>query len=204
MSDIQFNIAPRTKYKLVFVGDSSVGKTSLISRYMWDHFDSNYDATIGMDFLAKTHTYRDKSIRLQLWDTAGQERFRSLIPSYIRDSSVAVVVYAVDDRASFAAADMWIEEVRKERENDVLVVLVGNKIDLCSTTVTPRDGLKKARERNAIFIETSAKTAENVHELFDQICRYLPDKNLTTSAERKEVIQMHRPSRPVEGGCCKV
>merc|ERR1719461_1827128 len=94
MSHNHMEVMPHSKYKLVFVGDSNVGKTSIISRFMYDHFDSNYDATIGIDFLAKTHTVGDKTVRLQLWDTAGQERFRSLIPSYIRDSSVAVVVYA--------------------------------------------------------------------------------------------------------------
>merc|ERR1719397_1308646 len=94
-------VMPRSKFKLVFVGDSSVGKTSIISRFMYNHFDLTHDATIGIDFLAKTHTVQDKTVRLQLWDTAGQERFRSLIPSYIRDSSVAVVVYAIDNRDTY-------------------------------------------------------------------------------------------------------
>merc|ERR1719245_1456808 len=105
----------------------------------------------------------DRVIRLQLWDTAGQERFRSLIPSYIRDSSVAVVVYAVDNRDSFDSVDKWIEEVRKEREDEVLLVLVGNKIDLHRKEVSSQAGAAKARDYRAIFIETSAKTADNVH-----------------------------------------
>jgi Ras-related protein Rab-6A len=204
MSHLHYNVTPRVKYKLVFVGDSSVGKTSIISRYMWDHFDSNYDSTIGMDFLAKTHTYQNKPVRMQLWDTAGQERFRSLIPSYIRDSSVAVVVYSVDDRESFIAADRWIEEVRNERENDVLIVLVGNKIDLSSKEVTSRDGARKAYDNKALFIETSAKTAENVHELFDQIARHLPDKDSTSASAGTGVIKMNQQIRPVQAGCCKV
>ena len=81
------------KYKLVFLGEQAVGKTSVITRFMYDTFDYNYQATIGIDFLSKTMYLEDRSVRLQLWDTAGQERFRSLIPSYIRDSSAAVVVY---------------------------------------------------------------------------------------------------------------
>merc|ERR1711862_1030403 len=101
-----------------------------ISRFMYDHFDENYDATIGIDFLAKTHTVKEKTVRLQLWDTAGQERFRSLIPSYIRDSSVAVVVYDITSRASFANTAKWIEDVRAERGSDVVIMLVGNKTDL--------------------------------------------------------------------------
>ena len=82
-------------YKLVFLGDQNVGKTSMISRFMYDTFDSSYTATIGIDFLSKTMYLDDRTIRMQIWDTAGQERFRSLIPSYIRDASAAVVVYDI-------------------------------------------------------------------------------------------------------------
>ncbi|KAG8475038.1 hypothetical protein CXB51_031790 [Gossypium anomalum] len=94
-------ISALAKYKLVFLGDQSVGKTSIISRFMYDKFDNNYQATIGIDFLSKTMYLEDRTVRLQLWDTAGQERFRSLIPSYIRDSSVAVIVYDVASMVSF-------------------------------------------------------------------------------------------------------
>ncbi|PAV59216.1 hypothetical protein WR25_05317 [Diploscapter pachys] len=90
--------SPLKKYKLVFLGEQSVGKTSIITRFMYDSFDSTYQATIGIDFLSKTMYLEDKMVRLQLWDTAGQERFRSLIPSYIRDSSVAVIAYDVTRR----------------------------------------------------------------------------------------------------------
>ncbi|CAI8011424.1 Ras-related protein Rab-6A [Geodia barretti] len=89
---------PLRKFKLVFLGEQSVGKTSLITRFMYDSFDSTYQATIGIDFLSKTMYLEDRTVRLQLWDTAGQERFRSLIPSYIRDSTVAVVVYDITSK----------------------------------------------------------------------------------------------------------
>ena len=124
------NIAPLAKFKLVFLGDQSVGKTSMITRFMYDTFDNSYQATIGIDFLSKTMYLEDRTVRLQLWDTAGQERFRSLIPSYIRDSSVAVVVYDVTNRASFLNTSKWIEDVRNERGDDVVIMLVGNKTDL--------------------------------------------------------------------------
>eukprot|EP01035_Chromulina_nebulosa_P027504 gene27504-36187_t len=124
------NISPLAKYKLVFLGDQGVGKTSIITRFMYDSFDKNYQATIGIDFLSKTMYLEDRTVRLQLWDTAGQERFRSLIPSYIRDSSVAVVVFDITNRASFLNTSKWIEDVRNERGNDVIIILVGNKTDL--------------------------------------------------------------------------
>merc|ERR1719336_2285776 len=100
----------------------SVGKTSIISQFMYNHFDTSYDATIGIDFLAKTHSVDGKTIRLQLWDTAGQERFRSLIPSYIRDSSVAIVCYSIDHRQSFENVTKWINDVRNERGNEVVIM----------------------------------------------------------------------------------
>lgn len=97
---------------------------------VYDTFDNTYQATIGIDFLSKTMYLEDRTVRLQLWDTAGQERFRSLIPSYIRDSSVAVVVYDITNRQSFVNTTKWIDDVRAERGNDVIIVLVGNKTDL--------------------------------------------------------------------------
>src|SRR5574343_888373 len=89
------------KYKLVFLGDIYVGKTSIINQFMYENFDNNYQATIGIDFLSKTLNIGDKSMRLQLWDTAGQERFRSLIPNYIRDSSAAIIVFDVTNKQTF-------------------------------------------------------------------------------------------------------
>mmetsp|Transcript_18580 Transcript_18580/g.41188 ORF Transcript_18580/g.41188 Transcript_18580/m.41188 type:complete len:201 (-) Transcript_18580:1400-2002(-) len=121
------------KYKFVFLGEQSVGKTSTITRFMYDTFDSNYQATIGIDFLSKTMHLEDRSLRLQLWDTAGQERFRSLIPSYIRDSSVAVIMYDVTNKASFLNTVKWIEDVDAEKKGsgrDIVIMLVGNKVDL--------------------------------------------------------------------------
>jgi len=122
------------KYKLVFLGEQAVGKTAIITRFMYDTFDFNYQATIGIDFLSKTMYLEDRSVRLQLWDTAGQERFRSLIPSYIRDSSAAVVVYDITNRPSFLNTSKWIDDVRTERGKDVVIVLVG-KVYFFSYTI---------------------------------------------------------------------
>nr|CAD2195514.1 unnamed protein product [Meloidogyne enterolobii] len=119
---------PLNKFKLLF------GKTSLITRFMYDSFDNTYQATIGIDFLSKT-MYLE--VRLQLWDTAGQERFRSLIPSYIRDSTVAVVVYDITNANSFHQTSKWIDDVRTERGSDVIIMLVGNKTDLTEKRHTP-------------------------------------------------------------------
>lgn len=170
--------SPLRKYKLVFLGEQSVGKTSLITRFMYDTFDSTYQATIGIDFLSKTMYLEDKTVRLQLWDTAGQERFRSLIPSYIRDSSVAVIVYDISNRESFLNTSKWIDDVRAERGDEAIVVLVGNKTDLNEKrNVTTEEGEKRAKELNVMFIETSAKAGHNVKILFRKIAQALPGIN---------------------------
>ncbi|KAK5210819.1 GTPase Ryh1 [Exophiala xenobiotica] len=162
--------------RLVFLGEQSVGKTSLITRFMYDSFDTTYQATIGIDFLSKTMYLEDRTVRLQLWDTAGQERFRSLIPSYIRDSSVAVVVYDISSKKTFEQTRKWIDDVRGERGNDVIVVLVGNKTDLGDSKreVTTQQGEEEAKRAGAIFMETSAKLGHNVKALFRRIAQALP------------------------------
>jgi Ras-related protein Rab-6A len=163
------------KYKLVFLGDQSVGKTSIITRFMYDTFDKQYQATIGIDFLSQTMYLEDRTVRLQLWDTAGQERYRSLIPSYIRDSSVAIIVYDITNHQSFLNTSKWLADVRQERGEDVLVVLVGNKTDLSDKRqVSIEDGEAKAKECNVMFIETSAKVGFNIKALFRKIAHQLP------------------------------
>ncbi|KAJ1919755.1 GTPase Ryh1 [Mycoemilia scoparia] len=195
---------PITKYKLVFLGEQSVGKTSLITRFMYDTFDNAYQATIGIDFLSKTMYLEDKTIRLQLWDTAGQERFRSLIPSYIRDSKVAIIVFDITDRSSFLKTKDWIDDVRKERGNDVIIVLVGNKTDL--------KGEKKARDMNVMFIETSAKAGHNVKELFKKVAHTV---GVASEAAMQQQQQQQNQDENVNieltaqnnseqgGGCCQ-
>ncbi|KAL3804830.1 hypothetical protein HJC23_006602 [Cyclotella cryptica] len=169
-------LAPLAKYKLVFLGDQSVGKTSIITRFMYDNFDRHYQATIGIDFLSKTMYLEDRTVRLQLWDTAGQERFRSLIPSYIRDSSVAVVVYDVTNRASFLNTSKWVEDVRAERGSDVVICLVGNKTDLGNDKrqVSTEEGEEKANKDGLLFMECSAKAGYNVKSLFRKLATSLP------------------------------
>ena len=162
------------KYKLVLLGDESVGKTSTICRFMYDHFEQDYKATIGIDFLSKTIYHEDGELRLQLWDTAGQERFRSLIPAYLRHSRVAIVVYDVTNKQSFQNTTKWIEQARTEGGKNMLIMLVGNKMDLDEhRQVTQDEGEELAKEQNVMFMETSAKTGENVNALFQKVATKL-------------------------------
>lgn len=211
MSSIEA-IKPLRKYKVVFLGKQSVGKTSLITRFMYDSFDNTYQATIGIDFLSKTMYLEDRTVRLQLWDTAGQERFRSLIPSYIRDSTVAVIVYDITNVNSFEQVTRWIEDVRAERGKDVIIVLVGNKTDLADKRhVSIDEGEKKAKELGvSLFIETSAKAGYNVKQLFRRIAAALPgaDKDEAKDGQNKMIeVDLSQSKKDENGdgksaGCC--
>eukprot|EP01084_Bolivina_argentea_P285368 489346_1 len=155
------------KYKVVIIGDAAVGKTSIIHRFTADKFDENQNTTIGIDFLSKTMYLEDSVIRFQLWDTAGMERFRSLIPSYIRDSCAAIVTYDITDRLSFNNIDKWINDIYEEKGNDVIIMLCGNKIDLNKQRqITKTEAESKAKKYKTLYKEVSAKTGENVKEMF--------------------------------------
>ncbi|XP_055034821.1 ras-related protein Rab-41 isoform X4 [Triplophysa rosa] len=197
---------PLRKFKLVFLGEQSVGKTSLITRFMYDSFDNTYQATIGIDFLSKTMYLEDRTIRLQLWDTAGQERFRSLIPSYIRDSAAAVVVYDIANLNSFQQTSKWIDDVRTERGSDVIIMLVGNKTDLADKRqVSLEAAEKKARELGVMYIETSAKAGYNVKQLFRRVAAALPGMDSTPEKSKEDMIDIKLekpPELPVTESSC--
>ncbi|PBK92916.1 GTP binding protein [Armillaria gallica] len=201
----EFPSSPPKRTKIVLLGDQSVGKTSLITRFMYDTFDNTYQATIGIDFLSKTMYLEDRTVRLQLWDTAGQERFRSLIPSYIRDSSVAIIVFDITNRSSFLSTTKWIEDVRSERSKEVIVVLVGNKADLSDKReVTSEEATAKATELDVLFMETSAKAGHNVKSLFKKIAMSLPGKEKEEKPEANTKIEIKTPvadQNPEESQC---
>ncbi|KAA8905522.1 hypothetical protein TRICI_005269 [Trichomonascus ciferrii] len=136
----------------------------------------------------------DRTIRLQLWDTAGQERFRTLIPSYIRDSNVAVVVYDITSK--------WIDDVKAERGSQVIVVLVGNKTDLGDKRqVSEEEGESKAKQVGAIFIETSAKAGYNVKNLFKKVAMELPGLE-GGRKEESELIDVSFDNKQQESSNC--
>ncbi|KAG8773884.1 Ras- protein Rab-6A [Ceratobasidium sp. 428] len=167
-----FSSSPLKRTKIVLLGDQSVGKTSLITRFMYDTFDNTYQATIGIDFLSKTMYLDDRTVRLQLWDTAGQERFRSLIPSYIRDSSVAIVVYDITNRNSFMSTSKWIDDVSGKYLLDPGMIFIDGMTD--RRQVTLEEATQKSTELNIMFMETSAKAGHNVKTLFKKIAMSLP------------------------------
>ncbi|EDR24605.1 GTP-binding protein ryH1, putative [Entamoeba dispar SAW760] len=191
------------KQKIVFLGDSSVGKTCIIGRFMTGDFSTGYEATIGTDFSTKTMTFQNKSIQLQIWDTAGQERYRSLIPSYIRDSSAAVIVYDINDRQSFENVDKWIEDVRSKEKGEIFLFLVGNKLDLGHREVTQKEALAKGQNYQCTCFETSAKTNINITELFNAITEKLSTLEPPVEEHIETVsIGNKKAENESNGGCC--
>lgn len=165
------------KCKLVFIGDSTVGKTSMLVRFVHGTFCERYTNTVGVDFLSKTLRMKgDRTLRLQLWDTAGQERFQGLIPTFIRDASGVVVVYDVTKRASFESASKWMDYARLQSSGNLTILLLGSKADLAhARQVSAEEGEQFAKEHRALFMEASAKTGANVAECFEKIVMALPE-----------------------------
>ena len=154
-------------FKFIIIGDSSVGKSNLLLRYLNDKFEDEYQATIGVEFGAKNLEINNINYRIQLWDTAGQEQFLSITRAYYQNSVCAIVVYDISNEITFTNVKKWISDVRAQSPKNIYIMLVGNKIDLSDQRkVSYEKGLEFAQSNNVNFIETSAKTGENVENLF--------------------------------------
>lgn len=160
--------------KVVIIGDSNTGKTSLLIRYVDNTYGEDHASTIGLDFRKKIVELEDGNIvNIQIWDTAGQDRFRSIATNYYRASNGFIVVFDITDPESFRRIDYWMNEISKRIENNsTTIILVGNKSDLEDERQVSRSEIeRRADELKVEFIETSAKSGENVDELFERISR---------------------------------
>ena len=167
------------KYKLVLLGDTSVGKSCLAERFVKDKFMDYQEPTIGAAFLTKKFKIKKEIIVFEIWDTAGQERYKSLAPMYYRGALAALVVYDITNNDSLIGAKAWIKELRKRGQTGCIIAIVGNKTDLEEKRqVSTLKARNYAIEQSCIHIETSAKTAHNVERLFEIIASRLPKKNI--------------------------
>jgi len=158
-----------TTLKILIIGQSGVGKSSLLLRFTDDVFDPDQPATIGVDFKVKTIDVDGNLVKLAIWDTAGQERFRTLTPSYYRGAQGAILVYDVSSRQSFEKLEPWLQELQTYATKPNLVkMLVGNKIDK-SRVVSREEGKQFARRHGMLFIESSAKSKEGVQTAFEEL-----------------------------------
>jgi small GTP-binding protein len=165
--------------KLVLIGETAVGKSSLVLRITSNDFVDRTTSTVGAAFVMKFLSINNKNIKLEIWDTAGQERFHCLVPMYYRDAKVALVVYDVTDTTSFYRAKDWIIELEDKGPKNILIVVVGNKIDLNKNKNNILANLVKEyiKEKQFLYAEVSAKTGEGVNELLEIITNKLFDPN---------------------------
>jgi len=162
--------APPLIFKYIIVGDTAVGKSCLLLQFTDKRFQPVHDLTIGVEFGSRTMNLKDgKQVKLQIWDTAGQEKFRSITRSYYRGAAGALLVYDITRRETFDHLTTWLEDCRKFSHGNVVIMLIGNKSDLNEKRVVSREeGERFAKLNNLFFLETSAKTADNVEEAFIQ------------------------------------
>lgn len=159
-----------TTLKILIIGESGVGKSSLLLRFTDDTFDPEQAATIGVDFKVKSLTVDGNKAKLAIWDTAGQERFRTLTPSYYRGAQGVILVYDVSNSQTFHKLDQWLNELDTySTKSDIVKMLVGNKIDKEKREITRDQGLKFARKHSMLFIECSAKTRDGVQCAFEEL-----------------------------------
>ncbi|XP_073834738.1 RAS oncogene family member Rab18 [Musca autumnalis] len=155
--------------KLLVIGESGVGKSSLIRRFVENKFDESHDVTIGMDFKSKIMNIDGVDYKLALWDTAGAERFRSLTPSFYRKALGAILVYDIKSKESLVKLESWFDELENYSDNpNIATIVVGNKIDE-ERAVSREEGLKFARKHRSLFLETSAKNDKFVADVFRDI-----------------------------------
>ena len=207
------NEDPDYLLKIVLIGDSGVGKTSILSRFARDQFNPDSKTTIGVEFATKTLHVDGKVVKAQIWDTAGQERYRAITSAYYRGALGALILYDITTSTSFNDLDRWLKELRDNTEPNIVIMLVGNKSDMDNLRSVPiTDGQSYAEKENLLFIETSAKAATQVNEAFtrliEEIVRNTSSENLVDNSASKSVIAPQKSGVAVQKtseekkGCC--
>jgi len=181
--DLKIGTGPAEKrssdspFKLVLIGDSGVGKSSLLLRYCDENFSESFITTIGVDFRVKTVSVDGTDVKMQIWDTAGQERFRTITSAYYRNADGVVMVFDVTSASSFESVQDWLSEVDRYAKEGTCKLLVGNKADLSSERQVTRESAQQLADDNAMaYLETSAKTDTNVDTAFLMLAKALLSK----------------------------
>jgi Ras-related protein Rab-2A len=191
-------------YRYIIIGDTGVGKSCLLLQFTDKRFQQVHDLTIGVEFGARMITIDNKQIKLQIWDTAGQERFRTITSAYYRGADGIIMVYDVTARESFNQVRQWLVEVDKYAQADTCKLLIGNKSDRTDRVVSEAEGAALARELNMPFLETSARTAENVEAAFVKMAETLMKLKLSKADEedKAKVTLKAQKETTKANGCC--
>lgn len=185
--------------KLVLLGEAAVGKSSLVLRFVNNEFNDNKEPTIGAAFLTQKCILEEHVIKFEIWDTAGQERFHSLAPMYYRNAQAAIVAYDITKSASLDRAKAWVKELQRQANPNIVICLVGNKLDLESERAIPAQEAKAyAEEEGLLFAEASAKTGTNVMDVFFEIAKKIPIEQLLAARSRSSASQSANPSNRVD------
>ncbi|ORZ20696.1 ras family-domain-containing protein [Absidia repens] len=198
--------------KLVLLGESAVGKSSLVLRFVNREYSENREPTIGAAFLTQKCHLNDRTIKFEIWDTAGQERFHSLAPMYYRCAQAAVVVYDITKSATLEKAKSWVKELQRQANQDIVIALVGNKSDLAEEDEAERqvqteDAKAYADESDLLFFETSAKSAQNVDSVFAAIAEKIPleyilsNRNAAGRQSGSTRVELGQSSPQTSGSC---
>ncbi|XP_061634825.1 ras-related protein Rab-11B-like isoform X1 [Phyllopteryx taeniolatus] len=176
-------------FKVVLIGDSGVGKSNLLSRFTRNEFNLESKSTIGVEFATRSLQVDGKTIKAQIWDTAGQERYRAITSAYYRGAVGALLVYDIAKHLTYENVERWLKELRDHADNNIVIMLVGNKSDLRHLRAVPTDEARAFAEKNTLsFIETSALDSTNVEEAFKDILTacLLPSQKSTASCPRNK------------------
>ena len=186
-------------FKVVLIGDSGVGKSNLLSRFTKNEFNLESKTTIGVEFATKSIEVGDKIIKAQIWDTAGQERYRAITSAYYRGAVAALLVYDITKKNTFENAAKWLQELKDYADDNIVVMLVGNKTDLNNLRDVKVDEAKKFADDNGLaFIETSALDSTNVVDAFEQIIQIYHNMGNQHIGQNDDEDEGGRDSKPKE------
>ncbi|XP_006000834.1 ras-related protein Rab-18-like [Latimeria chalumnae] len=192
-----------TTLKILIIGESGVGKSSLLLRFTDDKFDSQLGATIGVDFKVKSMTVEGNNVKLAIWDTAGQERFRTLTPSYYRGAQGVILAYDVTRKDTFRQLGNWLNELETYcTKTNIVKMLVGNKIDKQDREVDRNEGLQFARKHAMLFIEASAKTCDGVQCAFEELVeKIIQTPGLWETETQNRSVRLADTALEPQGAC---
>ena len=200
-------------YKVIIIGDTCVGKSNILSRYLKDEFREDSKSTVGVELGTKFLKIKGTGAKLQIWDTAGQERYRSITSSYYKGSHGCFIVYDITSESSFENVDKWFEQAQKEASKDVSIILVGNKCDLENERkISKEKGEEKAKNLNCPFFETSALSKIKIDDIFNEMVNNIfertggskneDDDDIEIINENDKAVSLNPETPAKKEGCC--